>query len=518
MDLTRWLLGSDERGNTATVVDRRHLGGLAWTDGNDVRPLVHGATYFAELLRAVRAMRSGDLLFFTDWRGDPDELLDGPGSEVGRTLCEASRRGVVVRGLVWRSHLDKFRFSDRENKHLGEEIEAAGGVCLLDMRVRPGGSHHQKFVVLRHPGRPELDVAYVGGIDLCHGRHDDASHQGDPQSQPMAAVFGARPPWHDIQLAVRGPAVGDVEATFRERWDDPAPLSRNPARLLHDRMLGLDTTARALPPPLDDPEPCGTASVQLLRTYARRRPGYPFAPAGERSVARGVIKALGQARSMIYVEDQFLWSTSVAASFARALRDRPDLLFLAVVPMHPDQDGKWSEPPNHIGRNQALRLLRRAGGDRVAVYGIENGAGIPIYVHAKACIIDDTWASVGSDNVNRRSWTYDSELSCAVVDTDGGTGGGFARQLRLTLVAEHLGEGHGDLEEPRQAWEAFARSASELDRWHADGRRGPRPPGQLRRLQTVEHSPTMRAWATLSYRTLYDPDGRPRSERRADRW
>jgi hypothetical protein len=113
-----------------------------------------------------------------------------------------------VRALVWRSHLDQFQFSERENRHLGEDIEAAGGKCLLDMRVRPGGSHHQKFVVLRHNGRPEEDVAFVGGIDLCHGRHDDAGHKGDPQAQPMAATHGDRPPWHDLQLAIRGPAAG----------------------------------------------------------------------------------------------------------------------------------------------------------------------------------------------------------------------------------------------------------------------------------------------------------------------
>ena len=114
---------------------------------------------------------------FTDWRGDPGELLDGPGTAIADVFSAAASRGVVVKGLIWRSHLDRLSFSEQQNRHLGEKIEAAGGECLLDMRVRPGGSHHQKFVVLRHPGRPELDVAFVGGIDLCHSRRDTADHQ-----------------------------------------------------------------------------------------------------------------------------------------------------------------------------------------------------------------------------------------------------------------------------------------------------------------------------------------------------
>jgi hypothetical protein len=71
-----------------------------------------------------RRTRAGDLLMFTDWRGDPDERLDGPGTEISRVLCEAAERGVVVRGLIWRSHLDKLQFSEAENRHLGEEINA----------------------------------------------------------------------------------------------------------------------------------------------------------------------------------------------------------------------------------------------------------------------------------------------------------------------------------------------------------------------------------------------------------
>jgi phosphatidylserine/phosphatidylglycerophosphate/cardiolipin synthase-like enzyme len=525
-----WFLSASQRGNPATRLDHRHQDGRAWTAGNDVRPLVHGAAYLPLLLRCVRSMQSGDLLMFADWRGDPDQLLDGPGTEVSHVLSDAARRGVVVKGLIWRSHLDRFAFSEQENRHLGEEIEAAGGECLLDQRVRPGGSHHQKFVVLRHPGRPELDVAFVGGIDLCHSRHDGPEHAGDRQRQPMAKVYGSRPPWHDIQLAVRGPAVADVETVFRERWEDPAPLTRNPVDRVSELLRHDDRTPNPLPAPLPDPAAVGSENVQLLRTYPKRRRGYPFAPNGERSVARAYNKVIDRAHSLIYLEDQYFWSSGIVTCFADALRTNPNLHLIAVIPHHPDQDGRFSEPPNLVGRQQALTELRAAGGDRIAVYGIENHEGTPVYVHAKVCVVDDVWASVGSDNVNRRSWTHDSELSCAVIgdeldpreprliDRFGDQARRFARNLRLELAREHLDRAPGqdeDLIEPVSAFRAFAASAADLQRWHDAGRVGARPAGRLRPYPAPTLSRRTRAWATPLYRTVYDPDGRPLRLRRS---
>ena len=529
MAIEDWFLSASERGNPATRLDRRHRDGLAWTTGNEAQPLVHGAVYFPHLLRCVRSMQAGDLLLFTDWRGDPDELLDGPGTEVSRVLADAASRGVVVKGLVWRSHLDRLTFSEQENRHLGEEIEAAGGEVLLDQRVRPGGSHHQKFVVLRHSGHPELDVAFVGGIDLCHSRHDDAEHAGDRQRQPMASIYGTRPPWHDIQLVLHGPVVADVETVFRERWEDPAPLTRNPINRISELLHHDQHTPNPLPTQPLDPPLAGSKNIQLLRTYPKRRKGYPFAPDGERSVARGYNKVVDHAHSLIYLEDQYFWSTGIVACFAAALRADANLHLIAVIPHHPDQDGRFSKPPNLIGRQQALTELHAAGGDRVAVYGIENHAGTPVYVHAKVCVVDDVWASVGSDNVNRRSWTHDSELSCAVIDDQldpreprtidrfGDGARSFARTLRLELAREHLDRASGhdeDLIDPLSAFRAFATSATELQRWHDLGRTSPRPPGRLRPYPAPTLSRRTLAWATPLYRTVYDPDGRPQRLRR----
>jgi phosphatidylserine/phosphatidylglycerophosphate/cardiolipin synthase-like enzyme len=226
---------------------------------------------------------------------------------------------------------------------------------------------------------------------------------------------------------------------------------------------------------------------------------------------------------LIYIEDQYLWAPFVADLLASALRENPDLHIVAVVPRFPDKEGaaRW---PSLVGREQAIRVCRAAGGDRFAIYDLENAAGTAIYVHAKVVVVDDVWAMIGSDNLNRRSWTHDSELSCAVLDSTRdqreprdptGLGDGaraFARDLRLQLWREHLGLDAGDdvndLIDPASGLEVLQRHADDLDRWHEQGRKGARPPGQLRQHRPERLPPKHRPWAVPVYRWVYDPDGR----------
>jgi hypothetical protein len=103
-DPRHWFLSRDERGNTATEV---HAGGgdtPAWSEGNLVRPLVHGAPYFERIHAELTALQPGDRVWFTDWRGDADERLLPDGPTIGDLLAERARSGVEVRGLIWRSH------------------------------------------------------------------------------------------------------------------------------------------------------------------------------------------------------------------------------------------------------------------------------------------------------------------------------------------------------------------------------------------------------------------------------
>jgi phosphatidylserine/phosphatidylglycerophosphate/cardiolipin synthase-like enzyme len=190
----------------------------------------------------------------------------------------------------------------------------------------------------------------------------------------------------------------------------------------------------------------------------------------------------------------------------------------------------FSGPVYRVGQRRVMDLLMQAGRGRVAFYDLENDEEHPIYVHAKAVVVDDVLAVIGSDNLNRRSWTHDSELSIAVIDDErderspvdpGGWDDGarrFARDLRLALWREHLEASEADDDElldPAAGFDRWRRTAAELEAWHARGRRGPRPAGQVRRHTVRRPSAAQRFWAEPVFRVVVDPDGRSRRLRRA---
>ena len=471
---------------------------------------------------------------FTDWQGDPDELLAGPGTEVGEVLAELAARGVNVRGLLWRSHPEAMNFGEAKNLAFSRAINEAGGQVLLDHRVRRGGSHHQKLV-RRAARRIPHATSRSSAVSTCA---TDAATTTTTwairrSSSSTTTHYGERPPWHDLQLELRGPVVDDLAWSFAERWRDPNPLdTRNPVRSVLHRVANHPDAPGALPPSRPAP-PDGPLAVQVLRTYPARRRAYPFAPEGERSIARAYLKAFARARRLVYLEDQYLWSLAATEALRDALAHNPDLQIAVVIPRYPDPDGAISGEASRIGRERVLDALHDVGHERVAVYDVENREGTPIYVHSKVCIVDDVWLAVGSDNLNRRSWTHDSELSCSVIDsrrdgrapTDpGGLGDGarvLARDTRIRLAAEHLGRAPDDVDD--------LVDPAVVVRGAAQGRRRARlvaPPRRRRRAPARDTCASTRssgcgapaAWdAACVHATLLDPDGRPpRLRRRND--
>jgi phosphatidylserine/phosphatidylglycerophosphate/cardiolipin synthase-like enzyme len=67
-----------------------------------------------------------------------------------------------------------------------------------------------------------------------------------------------------------------------------------------------------------------------------------------------------------------------------------------------------------------------------AIYSRSGSRSIPVYVHAKVAIVDDSWLTIGSANLNEHSLYNDTEMNVVTCDRD------IAGAVRRRLWSEHL--------------------------------------------------------------------------------
>ena len=169
--------------------------------------------------------------------------------------------------------------------------------------------------------------------------------------------------------------------------------------------------------------------MQVVRTVPNDV--YDFVAAGDFRILEAYTRALRSARSLIYLENQFLWSPEIVRILAAKLRRPPQDAFRLVVllPAKPNngaddtrgQLGVLAEADDGNGRFLAATVYARSG-----------TVTDPLYVHAKIGIVDDAWLTLGSANLNEHSLFNDSEMNVVTCDA------ALARDTRLRLWAEHL--------------------------------------------------------------------------------
>ena len=482
--------------------------------------------------RAVRRSSVATVVHFTDWQGDGDERLDGPGH---RDRPRARRRrstGRHVRGLLWRSHPAQAHFAEQSNAASRRRWStrraarsSSTSVCgAAEATTRSWSSFGTARV-------RDDDVAFVGGIDLCHGRHDDSQHarrSARPSSSTTATA--TEPPWHDVQLEVRGPAVGDLEHTFRERWEDPTPLDhRNPWRI----------AARQAHAPAASPRSAAAARAEPRAARDARRAGPSHLPGEAAAASRSRPKASAASHARISRRsgaraDSSTWRTSICG------RSRPRT-------RSPTRCGasraarRRGRAPLSRPRRRATSAANRIGREHVhptssagpAATASRSTTSRTRTEHRSTCTprsaSSTTSLVVGSDNLNRRSWTHDSEISCSVIDatlderapTDpGGLGDGarrLARDTRLRLWREHLGRADGDdadLVDPADGFAALAASRGRPRPLASRREARTAPAGSPPPTRSRTRQPNGRDGRPTLYRIVLDPDGRPRNLRR----
>ena len=438
--------------------------------GNAVTPMIDGKGYMADLQRTVSACDQS--LFIAGWRVTGEQILnpvkDGEtltGETFLEAVSEACKRNCGVKALLFNvpgtSMPGPFRmWHAKDNWAFCSALNAAGGDAVLDARFSrmPASAHHQKFIVATS-SEPEHNTAYVGGIDVCLDRWDQAAHDNAPERQTDFVKAGeiethtaSQPGWHDVQVRVQGPAVSQIWQVFADRWNDERAPNNDP-RLEEFRGRGPIT---ASPPDCPD---AGTQAIQVNQTLPAGvfpRDGGP----GDNTVARAHERAIDLAEHYIYMEDQYVWPCSLVERLEEALKRGVHVLLVVAR----DYDAPGLSIIADRLRHQVVERLQEAGGDRLHVFHLEQPNGKQIYVHSKLMIVDDCYASVGSANFNARSLTNDTELQLGIVDeelVDIEIAGQrqqvckFAHDLRCALWAEHL---ECRTEEIRDPIEAIARA------------------------------------------------------------
>ncbi len=288
----------------------------------------------------------------------------------------------------------------------------------MDDHAPLGASHHQKVVVI------DDRLAFAGGLDLTRGRWDTPEHRADdPRREAVDGTPLPIRPYHDVQMAVSGPAAGALGDLARERWQRAtgeslsAPEIENdpwPERLHADLEMVDVAIARTLPP-WEDQE--GVREVEQLY--------------------RDVIAA---AEDYIYFENQYFTSAAVVEALLDSLAGSEGPEIIINLPVK--TEGWLAEKSLDIMRVDLIKKLRANDKhDRLHFYyPYKPGLGdLPINLHAKIMIADDCFARVGSSNLNNRSMGLDTECDLAIeANEDQREIRESIRDFRNRLLGEHL--------------------------------------------------------------------------------
>jgi cardiolipin synthase A/B len=427
--------------------------------GNRVRPLIDGEPAFRRICEAIEGARYS-VWATVAFHHDAFEMPDGRGS-VFDVLDRAKARGLDVRVIFWRVNeglaLGGFNAASVFTGDAAQRAMLAGrGSCFLARwdRAQKAYCQHQKSWLIDAGQTGE--IAFVGGINLDRNSVVSPGHRGRDHNHT-----------HDVYVELAGPSSTDVHHNFVQRWNEASE------RDAHDGCWPDAQRAGVLPFPTRASPDAGAATAQIQRTVRAGHytdetatpGGAPFAIAkGETTVFEQYQTAIAAARSTIYLENQALGCPQTVEALHAALKRG-----IEVVVLTPANANEFMKAARHDPRSRPFfeRFDALGEHERFTLAGIAapdpSGSLRDIYVHAKAGVIDDSWATIGSCNIGARSFFGDTEMNVTFFAPDA------ARALRVELLSEHLGVDTSKMDD-RGAFALYRTRAQENARRRADGR------------------------------------------------
>lgn len=330
--------------------------------GNDAHLLVDGPQTHSAMFEAIdRAKRR---IFLETYILEAGKI----GSDLAELLAKKRASGVEVRVLY-----DSVGSRPTPAEYF-DGLRAAGiGVCEFnpvnplklagDSDLGINNRDHRKILVV--DGR----VAFTGGINIS-GVYSAGSF-GSKRKAPSREEG-----WRDTHVMMRGPIVARFEELFANSWNGQAC----------DDDIALPASARAAL--------AGDIAMRLVVAD----------PASQRSeLYVALLSALEHAKERIWLTyGYFVPDDRVLNALQEAAKRGVDVRL--VLPGFSDF---WA--PFHAGRSHYDALLR---------------AGVRVFerrdalLHAKTAVIDSVWSSVGSTNLDWRSFVHNYEADLLVLDRE----------------------------------------------------------------------------------------------------
>ncbi|WP_436945232.1 cardiolipin synthase [Staphylococcus xylosus] len=279
----------------------------------------------------------------------------------------------------------------------GGQVEAFFPSKLPLINLRMNNRNHRKIVII------DGHIGYVGGFNVGE------EYLGKKKK------FGY---WRDTHLRIVGDAVNALQLRFMLDWNSQAT---------RDNLKYAD---RYFP----DVDSGGTIGVQI----ASSGPDETW-----EQIKYGYLKMIASAKQSIYIQSPyFIPDQSFLDAIKIAALGGVDVSIM--IPNKPDHPFVYWATYNNVAS------LLDAG---VNIFHYNNG-----FLHSKTLVIDDEIASVGTTNMDYRSFTLNFEINAFIYDTH------IAKELRLAFekdleVSYRLTQ---EIYEQRSLWIKFKEGISRL--------------------------------------------------------
>ncbi|PWW26230.1 cardiolipin synthetase 2 [Cytobacillus oceanisediminis] len=283
---------------------------------------------------------------------------DNLGKSLINLLTEKAKEGVKVRVLydeLGSRSLHKKVF--KELMAAGGEIEAFFPSRLHFINLRINYRNHRKLAII------DGKIGYVGGFNV-----------GD-EYLGLNPRFGY---WRDTHLRIEGSAVHSMQTRFILDW--------NQASHRHDIYYAPEFFPLA--------ESTESVGMQIVTS----------GPDSEwEQIKNGYIKMVSSARKSIYIQTPyFIPDASLLDALRIAALSGVEVNIM--IPNKPDHMFVYWATFSYIGE------MLKAGAN---IYIYENG-----FIHAKTLIVDEEVSSVGTANIDVRSFRLNFEVNAFIYDSD----------------------------------------------------------------------------------------------------